>query len=92
MSMYSIAVDLGGTNLRVAAVNEHGTLLEKLTTGTETHKGRDVVIRDMTDAISSLMMKYRAAGGASPAKARCCSKVTRAMQSSGNFPGGVRKP
>ena len=62
MSNYSIAVDLGGTNLRVAAVNEHGTLLEKLTTGTETKKGRDVVIREMTDAIQSLMVKNRAGG------------------------------
>ena len=62
MSIYSIAVDLGGTNLRVAAVSEQGKLLEKLTTGTETHKGRDFVIREMTDAIQSLMMKYRGAG------------------------------
>ena len=62
MSVYSIAVDLGGTNLRVAVVSEQGKLLEKLTTGTEVHKGRDVVIRDMTDAISSLMMKHRDTG------------------------------
>jgi len=63
MSVYSIAVDLGGTNLRVAVVSEEGKLLEKLTTGTEVQKGRDFVIREMTDAIQSLILKYRAAGG-----------------------------
>ncbi len=62
MSVYSIAVDLGGTNQRIAAVSEEGKLLEKLTTGTEVHKGRDFVIREMTDAIQSLMVKYRASG------------------------------
>ena len=62
MSVYSIAVDLGGTNLRVAVVSEQGKLLEKLTTGTETKKGREVVIRDMTDAIQSLGVKYRGVG------------------------------
>jgi len=62
MSVYSIAVDLGGTNLRVAVVSDEGKLLEKLTTGTETHKGRDFVIREMTDAIQSLIVKYRTAG------------------------------
>lgn len=62
MSVYSIAVDLGGTNLRIAAVSDQGKLLEKLTTGTEVRKGRDFVIREMTDAIRSLMLKYRTAG------------------------------
>jgi len=62
MSVYSIAVDLGGTNLRIAAVSEEGKLLEKLTTGTEVKKGRDFVIREMTDAIQSLMTKYRSTG------------------------------
>jgi len=62
MSMYSIAVDLGGTNLRIASVSDEGKLLEKLTTGTEVQKGRDFVIREMTDAIQSLAVKYRGAG------------------------------
>ena len=34
MRVYSIGVDLGGTNLRIAAVDSDGKLLEKLTTGT----------------------------------------------------------
>jgi glucokinase len=60
--MYSIAVDLGGTNLRIAAVNEEGKILDKLTTGTEVKKGRDFVIREMTDAIQSLSTKHRGSG------------------------------
>jgi glucokinase len=62
MSVYSIAVDLGGTNLRIAAVSAEGKLLDKLTTGTEVKKGRDYVIREMTDAIQSLVTKHRGAG------------------------------
>ena len=62
MSMYSIAVDLGGTNLRIAAVSDEGKVLDKLTTGTEVKKGRDYVIREMTDAIQSLSVKHRGAG------------------------------
>jgi len=51
MSVFSIAVDLGGTNLRIAAVSDDGKMLEKITTGTEVQKGRDHVIREMCDAI-----------------------------------------
>ena len=43
MSIYSIAVDLGGTNLRIAAVSGDGKLLEKVTLGTETQRGRDLL-------------------------------------------------
>jgi len=62
MSVYSIAVDLGGTNLRIAAVSGEGKMLEKVTTGTEVHLGRDHVIREMCDAIQSLTVKHRSAG------------------------------
>ena len=62
MSIFSIAVDLGGTNLRIAAVSEDGKLLEKLTTGTEVQRGRDFVIREMCDAIQSLTVKHRGSG------------------------------
>ena len=62
MSVYSIAVDLGGTNLRIAAVSGEGKLLEKVTTGTEVQLGRDYVIREMCDAVQSLTAKHRDAG------------------------------
>ena len=35
MTAFAIGVDLGGTNLRAAAVDTRGKILEKITTGTE---------------------------------------------------------
>jgi glucokinase len=56
---FAIGVDLGGTNLRIAAVREDGELLEKVSTGTKLALGRDAVIREMTDAIKELAAKFR---------------------------------
>ena len=57
MSTFAIGVDLGGTNLRIAAVDEHGTLLEKTTTGTQAGRGRDYVINEMCEAIRAIVAK-----------------------------------
>jgi len=62
MSDFSIGVDLGGTNLRIAGVDSDGKLLEKLTLGAEVSRGRDFVITEMCKAIESLRTKYRDAG------------------------------
>jgi glucokinase len=59
MDNFSIGVDLGGTNLRIAAVDERGRLIEKVTLGTKVSLGRDHVINDMCDAIQRLAEKYR---------------------------------
>ena len=59
MLVYSIGVDLGGTNLRIAAVDSEGKLREKLTLGTEVQRRRDYVIGEMCSAIESLKVKYR---------------------------------
>lgn len=58
MANYTIGVDLGGTNLRVAAVDEQGGLLEKITLGTRVNLGRDRVIHDMCESIQQLAQKY----------------------------------
>ena len=58
MPAFAIGVDLGGTNLRIAAVDEQGTLLEKVTTGTQVAKGRDFVIAEICDAIRDLAAKF----------------------------------
>jgi glucokinase len=60
MSSFSIGVDLGGTNLRIAAVDGDGNLLEKVTTGTQVNKGREFVVGEMTDAIKALANKFSA--------------------------------
>lgn len=62
MHKFAIGVDLGGTNLRIAAVDDTGKLLEKLTLGTEVKRGRDLVIKDMCDAIEQVHAKYKGAG------------------------------
>src|SRR5271165_3998058 len=59
MKNFAIGVDLGGTNLRIAAVDEQGTLVEKVTLGTKVSLGRDRVIDDMCDAIEHVLEKYR---------------------------------
>jgi glucokinase len=61
MANFSIGVDLGGTNLRIAAVDEQARLIEKVTLGTAVAQGRNRVIDDMCDAIRRISEKYRGA-------------------------------
>ena len=58
MPNFSIGVDLGDTNLRIAAVNQQGDLMEKVTLGTRVALGKDHVIGEMCDAIRVLAAKY----------------------------------
>ena len=62
MATFAIGVDLGGTNLRIAAVDVNGNILEKITTGTEVARGRDQVIFEMSEAVRELITKFRNAG------------------------------
>lgn len=62
MPAYAIGVDLGGTNLRIAAVDAAGTLLQKVTTGAQVAKGRDFVVAEMTEAIRQLSAKFASLG------------------------------
>lgn len=59
---YTIGVDLGGTNLRIAAVDRQGHLIEKVILGTQVSLGRDRVVRDMCDAIQQVAAKYKGSG------------------------------
>jgi glucokinase len=54
MSEYSIGVDLGGTNLRAAAIDSQGKMLDKIAGNTELQAGRDAVIDDMVQSIEKL--------------------------------------
>jgi len=62
MADFSIGVDLGGTNLRIATVSTDGQLLEKVTLGTKTALGPNHVISEMCDAIRQLSEKYQKEG------------------------------
>jgi glucokinase len=55
---FAIGVDLGGTNMRIAAVDADGKQLELITTSTEVRRGRDYVVGDMCDAIRALRKKF----------------------------------
>ena len=54
MSGYSIGVDLGGTNLRVAAVDEHGTIVDRISEPAVFDTGPERVISDICKVVKSL--------------------------------------
>ena len=62
MAEYAIGMDLGGTNLRAAAFDKSGTLLEKISGETKFEAGRDAVIDDIAAAISKLRDKHGTEG------------------------------
>ena len=90
MPDFSIGVDLGGTNLRIAAVSTDGKLLEKITLSVKVALGRDHVIGEMCDAIQSLTQKYRDTGkfvGAGIGVPGIIDMETGMMRKSANLPG-----
>ncbi|MGE5645728.1 MAG: ROK family protein [Acidobacteriota bacterium] len=54
MAEYSIGVDLGGTNLRAAAIDHTGKILHKVEGSTHLSAGRDAVISDIVASIVKL--------------------------------------
>ncbi len=58
MNGYSIGVDLGGTNLRAAAIDCSGKLLEKIAGNTNFSEGRDAVLGDIVAAMSALRARH----------------------------------
>lgn len=60
MSRFSIGVDLGGTNLRAAAIGEDGRMLDKIAGVTHLREGREAVVNDMVRAIDTLRQRLGA--------------------------------
>lgn len=60
MPDYSIGVDLGGTNLRAAAISKDGLILDKIATDTNVAGGRPAVIGDIVNAINTLRERRKA--------------------------------
>jgi glucokinase len=90
MPDYSIGVDMGGTNLRIAAITTDGQLLEKITLGVKVALGRDYVIGEMCDAIHRLTAQYRGAGrfvGAGIGVPGIIDMEHGMMRKSANLPG-----
>ncbi|HKW76749.1 MAG TPA: ROK family protein [Terriglobales bacterium] len=61
MACLAIGVDLGGTNLRVAAVTGTGQTLEVLRSATPLSLGREYVIEEIAAEVRTLAQKFRAA-------------------------------
>jgi glucokinase len=62
MAEYSIGLDLGGTNLRAAAIGRDGKILHKLAVSTNPSLGREAVLGDMTGIINKVKECVGAAG------------------------------
>ena len=54
MAQYSIGVDLGGTNLRAAAITQTGEVIAKIAGRAQLTHGRDTVVDDMVASINKL--------------------------------------
>ena len=95
MSDFSIGVDMGGTNLRIAAVSADGRMLEKFTTSVKLSLGRDAVIAEMCDTIQHLTAKHRADGkflGAGIGVPGIIDMESGVMRKSANLPGWTDYP
>jgi|SRR5579872_456413 len=55
---YSIGIDLGGTNLRAAAIDKDGKMLEKISGNTPVASGPRPVVDDMAQSVEKLREKF----------------------------------
>ena len=62
MPDYTIGLDLGGTNLRAAAIDRDGRMLDKISGATNFTAGRDAVLSDIASAILKLRDKHGPSG------------------------------
>src|SRR5579884_2958296 len=95
MATFAVGVDLGGTNLRISAVDSTGKLLSKVETGTQVSLGRDHVIGEMTDAIKSLSRQFQAnmrLAGVGIGVPGIIDKRTGMLRESPNLPGWHNYP
>jgi len=62
MPEYSIGLDLGGTNLRAAAIDRAGHVIDRRATATNPAAGREAMLGHMVNAVSELRDSCGAAG------------------------------
>jgi glucokinase len=58
MERFAVGVDLGGTNLRVAAIDEKGKLVDQISIPTHKEKGRDDVIDRLSSEILRVAQRW----------------------------------
>lgn len=59
MDQFAIGVDLGGTNLRAAAVSASGQMIEKIAASTDLTQGPERVVSDICQCIESLRDRHK---------------------------------
>lgn len=57
MTDYSIGVDLGGTNLRAAAIDRNGRIIAKISGSTQYSSGRDAILSHIVTAIRGAQLQ-----------------------------------
>ncbi|MBI3935204.1 MAG: ROK family protein [Acidobacteria bacterium] len=62
MMRFAVGVDLGGTNLRIAAIEESGQLLDKVSVAVRALTHRDAVIDELCRAVRTLSARHAAGG------------------------------
>lgn len=58
MRTFAIGVDVGGTNLRVAAIDANGEVFQRTNLITEVRAGRDAVLEEMVSAVEALRAQH----------------------------------
>lgn len=89
--MYTIGIDLGGTNLRIGLFNEEGEIISEQSRPTEAEKGPDYTINNMAEVINKLKSQYdiKAVGIGSPGP---LLPKTGVIIEPPNLPGWVNVP
>jgi len=62
MNEYAIGVDLGGTNMRAAAIDRAGTVIDKISGATNFIEGREAVLTDIVAAMQAIRLRHGAEG------------------------------
>ncbi len=95
MERFAVGADLGGTNLRVAAVAESGTILDRISLKTLPQQGRAAVIRELSEAVRELSGKLsgsRALAGIGIGVPGIIYLKTGMLRESPNLPGWENYP
>lgn len=59
MTRFAIGVDLGGTNLRIGAINENGAMIDQMNLETLSERGREDVVERLSGGILELVARWK---------------------------------
>ncbi len=84
---YTVAIDLGGTNLRVAAVQSGGRILDTLSLSTQVELGPDSALQRMCAAVRELTSRYGAPLGVGICLPGQLDRENGSIRLAANLPG-----